>query len=276
MNVQFDRILDSFDGPFEKLADGIKPPEGIIKGPANPAGYLLSHRVNNSFILVNRLLQKGCEVYWLKSPMEVEGRQLGAGAIWVPANASAREVLESGTKELGLSAYAVVRPPTGDVFKLKPVRIGLVDQYGGSIPAGWLRYVFEQFEFPYETVFPKTLDEGDLVARYDVLVFMDDAIHAPAGVRRGGATGQPAADTIPEEYRPMLGRITNEKTTPRVRKFIEAGGNVITVGGSHQSGRLAGPAHSGRAYRKIGRRHRARVATRQILCARFDTSGNRG
>ena len=32
MGVQFDRILDGFDGPFEKLTDFAKPPAGTIRG----------------------------------------------------------------------------------------------------------------------------------------------------------------------------------------------------------------------------------------------------
>ena len=35
-------------------------------------------------------------------------------------------------------------------MKLKPVRIGLWDQYGGSMPSGWTRWIFEQCEFPFE------------------------------------------------------------------------------------------------------------------------------
>ena len=39
-----------------------------VTGPANPAGYLISHRINNSFVLMNRLLKDNVEVYWLKAP----------------------------------------------------------------------------------------------------------------------------------------------------------------------------------------------------------------
>ena len=53
-------------------------------------------------------------------------------------------------------------------MKLKPVRIGLWDQYGGSMPSGWIRWMFEQYEFPFEVVFPRTLDAGNLAAKYDV------------------------------------------------------------------------------------------------------------
>ena len=77
--------------------------------------------------------------------------------------------------------------PTGErgPFALKPVRIGLWDQYGGSMPSGWTRWLFEQYEFPFEVVFPGTLDAGNLNAKYDVLVFVDGGIPE----RDGGAGG---------------------------------------------------------------------------------------
>lgn len=233
MGVQFDRILDGFDGPFEKLTDVAKPAAGTITGPADPAGYLLSHRVNDSFILVNRLLKQGVDVYWLKAAIRTEGGELGEGAVWIPASAAARDIIERGVKELGFNAYGVAQRPSGDALKLKPVRIGLVDQYGGSMPSGWVRLIFERFEFPFSVVFPKELDAGDISAKYDVLVFMDGAVRAASSSRRGGfGFQQPRPDSIPEEYRGMLGHITPETTVPQVRKFLEAGGDVVTVGSS--------------------------------------------
>ncbi len=244
MGVQFDRILDGFDGPFERLRDKVHAPPGSITGPPNPAGYLLSHRVNDSFILVNRLLKQSCDVYWLKAPVQAGDRDLETGAVWIPASDTARAVLQAGTKELGVDARAVAKSPVGVALKLRPVRIGLVDLYGGSMPSGWVRYIFEHFEFPFEVVFPKTLDEGNLNRRYDALIFMDGTIRAPVGMRRGTATAQPRPDSIPEEDRAMLGRISPEKTILQIRKFLEAGGDVITVGGSTSLAGLLGlPMH---------------------------------
>ena len=44
------------------------------------------------------------------------------------------------------------------------------------MPSGWTRWILEQYEFPFEVVFPQTLDAGNLNAKYDVLVFVDGAI----------------------------------------------------------------------------------------------------
>jgi hypothetical protein len=241
MGVQFDRILEGFNGPFEQVNGLLDPPPASITGAARPVGYLISHRINNSFVLMNRLLKEKCDVYWLKTaPNDTEVKDAGTGAMWVPASAAARPILERGAKELGVPVYALARRPTAATLKLKPVRIALYDQYGGSMPSGWTRWIFEQYEFPFKVVYPQQLDAGDLVKNYDVLVFTDGAIRAPTGGggRGGGGGGggfgggQPKPEDIPAEFRPWLGRISTEKTIPEIRKFVQSGGAVVTIGSS--------------------------------------------
>ncbi len=237
MGVKFDRILEDFNGPFEKVSGLQKPPASKILGPPQPAGYLVSHEQNDSFILVNRLLKNGDEVYWLKQPVDLAGRREGAGTMYVPARAQTRPILERAAAELGIRIEGVASRPAGDTMKLKPVRIGLWDQYGGSMTSGWLRWIFEQFEFPFEVVYPAALDQGDIASRYDVLVFPSGAMPREPGAAAGGRGGgfgfrQPKPEDIPEEFRKMLGRVTAEKTIPQLKRFVEAGGTIVTIGDS--------------------------------------------
>jgi len=244
MGVKFDRILDPFDGPFTKVGGLLPPPAMSIMGPSNPAGYLISHEINNSFVLINRLLKANAEVYWLKKEQTADGQDLGTGSIWVPARgplgAAARPVLDRGAKELGIPVYALAKAPSGEALKLKPVRIGLYDQYGGLMPAGWTRWLFEQYEMPFQMVYPPTIDAGDLKSKFDVLVFVGGAIRAGGfagtggrgGGGGGGRGGAPTAENTPEEYRGWLGRISDDKSVPQLRKFVESGGSIVTIGSS--------------------------------------------
>ncbi len=231
MGVRFDRVLDSFDGPFEPVSGVLNPPPGSITGPAHAAGYLVSHRVNNSFILVNRLLKAGGDVYWLKNSPP-DPANAGAGAIWIPAAPSVRPILEHATHDLGISVYALARRPVGGSFKLKPVRIGLYDRYGGLMPSGWTRWLLEQFEFQFKVVYPQELDRGNLAQNYDVLVFTDGAMRAPNSPAEEYRPKQPKPEEIPPEYRSWLGSITPEKTVPQLRRFVESGGSVVAIGSS--------------------------------------------
>jgi len=227
MGIKYDRLLDGFDAPVEPLSDVIAPPPGKVIG-AGGAGFVISHEINNAFILQNRLLKAGKPVYWLTSPATVEGKAFAPGALWVPAGPGVRQLLETAAKDAGVDVYATGAVPAGPTMKIKPVKIGLVDTYGGVMPSGWIRWIFEQFEFPYQVVYPKALDAGGLNRKFDVLVFADDVVPETGGRWRP----QPKPEDIPAEFRPWLGTITAEKTGPQLDGFVRGGGTLIAIGSS--------------------------------------------
>jgi hypothetical protein len=236
MGVQFDRELEAFNGPFEKITTDLAIPlPGTISGPSKPAGYLVSHEYNDAFTLTNRLLKAQQPVYWLSAKTMAADKELAPGAIWLPYSSETQKILETATKQLGINAIAVAKKPTGEALQLHPERIALYDQYGGLMPSGWIRWLFEQFEFPFTVVYPQTLDAGDLKQKYDDILFSDGAISPPGRDSLAGsalASRQPKAETIPAEFRPWLGAITPEKTIPQLQKFVEDGGTLLAIGSS--------------------------------------------
>jgi hypothetical protein len=236
MGVKFDRILDGFSGPFQPVNEVMAPPPGKVVGSGS-AGWLVDHRTNNSFTLTNRLQKAGAPVYWIKTATQAGGKDLGPGAVWIPASGAAKSVIAKSVGELGIDAYAQASAPKGEKMALKTPRIGIVDTYGGLITSGWMQWVVEQFEFPYTLVYGPELDAGALNAKYDVLLFVDGAIPGGAGRYGGGGRGGlPKAEDVPEKYRKMLGRITEEKTLPQVKAFVENGGTALAIGGSTRLG----------------------------------------
>ena len=238
MGIVFDRVLDGFAGPFEKIRSPARLPAGKVEGSPKAAGFLLDHRVNDSFIAVNRLLKQGEEVYWIKDSMAVDGRTYPPGAIFVPAGAETLAKMKMAAESLGLSVAGVEAIPGGEALRLRPVRIGLWDQYGGSMASGWARWLLEQYEFPFEVVFPPRLDAGNLRADYDVLVFVGGAI--PLQDRPPQDEFQffapPSPEEVPEEYRGRLGSVTVAKTVPYLREFLENGGTILAIGSSTSLG----------------------------------------
>jgi hypothetical protein len=230
MGVQFTRVLDAFDGPFARI-DGLRAPRpaGGIAGSGN-AGFFLSAASNDAFRAVNRLLAARHDVYRLSTAHSAGGVTHPAGTFFiVPA---ARADVERIARETGLSFTAATARPPGEHTRLRPIRIALWDRYGGSMPAGWTRFIFEQFEFPFEVVYPQTLDAGDLRSRFDAIVLVSGAV--PSTRPGGGGQGSPGATNrdVPDEFRHMTGTITTARTVPRLREFLEAGGTVITIGSS--------------------------------------------
>jgi len=232
MGVRFDRILDGFDGPFERVSGLQKPAAGKVTGTAT-TGYVMSHAANDSFTAINRLLAAGEEVAWLTSGPS-------AGAFFIPGKGSTtRPVLEKLATDLGLTFEAVGTRPAGDAIPLRKVRIALADQYGGSMPSGWTRWILEQYEFPFEVVYPRALDEGNLAGKYDVIIFPSGVAPASGGGRGAGGAGGGGGggrgggpQNIPAEYQARLGAYTAAQTGPQIRQFLEAGGTVLAVGRS--------------------------------------------
>ncbi|MEO8678370.1 MAG: peptidase, partial [Vicinamibacterales bacterium] len=232
MGIKFDRVLEAFDGPFEKIADVIKPPAGKVTEAAGAVGYVVNHKNNDAFIAVNRLLKAGEEVAFVgdRSYQSADG----TGVIFVTARPTTGAVLAKAAADLGLNFTAVTARPAGATYKLTKPRIGLWDQYGGSMPSGHVRWLLEQFEFDFDVVYPMALDAGNLRAKYDVLLFPDGGIPESDNAGGGGGFGgrQPTAAEIPEEYRSHLGRVSIAKTIPQLKAFAEAGGVIVAFGGS--------------------------------------------
>ncbi len=234
MGVQFDRLLEGFDCPCTRIPDVLtKPP--LAPGMSAGGGYLLPRRVNDTYLAVNRLLKAGQRV-------EATGTDF-----FVAASAEATKVLRALADQRGLPIATGPRP--AGATSVRPYRIGLWDQYGGSMPSGWVRWILEQFEFPFEVVFPPTLDQGGLAQKFDVLVFVGGAIPAPVvrgnavSIRQGGGgpSAQASAD-LPAEYQAQLGRVSAEKTVPALKAFLEAGRRVVTIGSSISLARHLGLA----------------------------------
>jgi hypothetical protein len=231
MGVQFDRILDGFSGPFEKVTDwNVKPPAGAMSDKKTMM-YGLSREVNDSVVAVNRLLRQGERV--ATGGLAVGDRVVPEFLIDAGPQTAGR--LTALSKELGLTVTAEI--PRQVMPPVRSRRTALWDQYGGSAESGWTRWILEQFEFPYARVYAPELDAGNLNAKYDVLILPQGAVPAAAGGggrggRGGGRGGDQSEADIPAEYKSQLGRITAETTVPQIKTFLESGGTVIAIGTS--------------------------------------------
>lgn len=228
MGVQFDRVLDAFNGPFETVTGLATPPKGTVADASGAAGFLFSHAENDAFIVVNRLLAKHADVYWTKSPVTAHGKTYPSGTFYVTAGSAANGVIDKAAKELGVDFQGTTSRVGADATKLKPERVALWDMYGGSMPSGHIRWLLEQFEFPFTVVYPQDIDAG-LENKYDVVILPTGAISSGSASRGFGGTRE---RDIPKEYQHMTGRLTEAKSAPVLKRFLDQGGTVLTIGSS--------------------------------------------
>ena len=242
MGVEVDRILEGFDGPFEEVQGYARPLPGTVSNASGAVGYLMSHSLNDASVITNRILADREEVYWLADETSFSGTTYPEGTLYIPASAVSPEVLGDWATNLGVDFHGIGSIPNTSAFRLSPIRIGLWDRYGGSMPSGWTRWLLERFEFPHELVFPQELDDGDLRDNYDVLIFPTGAIPAASGEEDEFARYfrySPDPETVPSEYRDRLGNVTTDNTVPMLLEFLEEGGTILTIGSSTSMGQHA-------------------------------------
>src|SRR5262249_8533819 len=131
MGVEFDRVLDGFTGPFEKVTElNVKPPAGhLARGPGT--NYVFPPDSNNAHIGANRLFREGrhADEHGHDHEFRFDAMQ-GMDA-----------KVEALARELGvdISEQAYQQPGR----PLRQLRIALWDQYGGSAESGWTRWILE-------------------------------------------------------------------------------------------------------------------------------------
>jgi hypothetical protein len=169
---------------------------------------------------VNDLIKAKVKVYRTASA----SNGLPAGSFYVSGG---KDVLTKVASDYGVYPEPVGTMPK-DAKEIKPSRIALYDYYGGSMPSGWVRWMLEQFHFDYSLVFPKEINEGNLFEKYDVILFIGPGIPGPSQGRYGRSLPKP--EEIDEKYHHMLGYFTENESVPQLKKFLEQGGQVLTVG----------------------------------------------
>jgi hypothetical protein len=99
---------------------------------------------------------------------------------------------------------------------IKAQRVGLYRPWVASIDEGWTRWILEQYQFPFHSVYNADIRSGHLRDRYDVIVIPDMAERQILDGFRPG--------TIPERYAGGIG----DDGAQELRDFVNEGGTLIT------------------------------------------------
>ncbi|WP_291403128.1 M14 metallopeptidase family protein [Daejeonella sp.] len=223
MHVEFDRLQDDFSGPFQRIPYG-ELQKVEEKPVALAKGYLITAESNNAFIAANELLKAKEKVFRINSGTD-------QGDFYIPANAKVQKILQDLVANPGLELKIASEIPT-NITKISELRIALWDTYGGSMPSGWVRFLMEQYRFNAKLIYPQDIDAGNLNSKYDVIIFVSGAIPPVSNRPNNNRNNESDLETIPAEFKAQLGRISQEKSIPEIKKFIEQGGKVISIGSS--------------------------------------------
>ena len=127
MGVQFDRILEGFDGPFEIVEGFSAPPPGTVTGTGGAAGFFVSHAVNDAAIATNRLLAADQEVYWISEAVTSGGQSWPAGTLWVPATTTSLGMVTEMASDLGLDFVGAASTRRSAMYSIYSSRLRRLD-----------------------------------------------------------------------------------------------------------------------------------------------------
>ena len=210
MHINFDRVYEKIEGDFTSFKVGEKI-TAIAQSLPKSKYIGLSIKENEAFKLVNQLLKADKKVF-----------RINSGDFVIEKNDAPVSLLENA----GVSMYALNNLPAG--WKtVNKIRIGLWDKYGGSMPSGWIRFLLDSYGYDYKIIYAPTLDKGNLKKDFDIIILPSDAVIRPS--TNASRTIPPA---IPASYKETWGTLSVAKTLPQLKKFMQEGGHLVSIGGS--------------------------------------------
>jgi hypothetical protein len=169
---------------------------------------------------------------------DLSGHKFRAGAFIIP-NAD-RAKLEPQLKDLGLSGWAVAAAPSVKTHDLDIPRIGYVHSWARTQDEGWVRAALDTYGVPYTYFSDQKLRDGNLRAKYDVIIYPHVGGNATSQVN--GIAKTPTGRPLPYKKTPATPNLGALDQTDDIRggmgmdgllelaKFVQAGGTLITEG----------------------------------------------
>ncbi|MGD2246682.1 MAG: hypothetical protein PVI11_09060, partial [Candidatus Aminicenantes bacterium] len=187
------------------------PPPGGLNG-RGPI-YAFSHADNGSFIAVNRIHKAGGKISCALSEFTLAGKTYPAGTFIVDSDSL-------NTNKLNEVAVQTRTQMQGGKIsvKTKPLRnnrIALYISWTASMDAGWISYLFDQYEFQYHSLTDAEIKAGSLRKRFDVIVLADLRARSIINGNRKGS--------IHPDY---VGGITTDGVE-NLKKFVKEGGVLV-------------------------------------------------
>ncbi len=234
-NIKITPVVDKalLEQPMTVIAGNVKAPGGI-EGTGNT--LIVEHTADNTLVTF-RFRNADVKMLAAEDDFELNGRKLRAGAIIVPNFDRAK--LEPMMRDLGLSGVAVPSVPTVKTHDLDIPRIGYVHSWTRTQDEGWVRAALDTYGLPYTYFADQKLKEGNLRAKYDVIIFP----HV-GGTAQSQVNGMPVTGRAPLPYKktdttPNLGYVDQSDDIRggmelagllELAKFVQEGGTLITEG----------------------------------------------
>ncbi|HLB55065.1 MAG TPA: M14 family zinc carboxypeptidase, partial [Gemmatimonadales bacterium] len=222
------------------LDQRVNPITAEVTAPGGLSGsgtvVVVDHTSDNN-LMTFRFRLADVKMYAAEDDFEAGGQHFQAGAFLIPNADRAR--VEPLLSSLGLSGRALDALPTVPTHELDIPRIGYLHAWQRTQDEGWVRAALERYGVPFSYFADQKLREGNLRAKYDVIVYPHVGGNAQSQVN-----GIPMTGKTPLPYRksaetPNLGAndasddIRGGMGLPglmELYQFVEEGGTLIVEG----------------------------------------------
>jgi hypothetical protein len=216
--------VDQIEQPFDAALEPVKSPQPVRHNISltGPGEFLIAPTSNAAFMAVARLQAAKIPVARAASVAGV------APGTWiVPQTAESAAIVSHVAYTTGLEIQKSPVPVTGEVYRLKPeTRIGLW-RGANNMPAGWLKWVFEQYGFNHKTIAASDFD-GDLASQYDTIVL-------PDGTSRATVVNGLSRDRNDKDWSWAYG--VGDAGWKKLADWVHGGGTLVAVGSAVETAR---------------------------------------
>jgi hypothetical protein len=232
-NLQVHKIEDKsiFEKPMALASADFKSVGGI---EGSGATLVIDHTTDNT-LATFRFANAGVKMSAAEQAFDLAGHHFGPGA-FIIANAN-RFALEPQIREMGLTAWATDAPPKVPAHDLDVPRIGYIHSWSSTQDEGWVRMALDSLKVPYTYFADNTVRQGNLRARFDVIVYPAGPVQvdggeipatgAPQPYRKTDAT--PNIGTAPDQTDDRRGSLGRDGMRA-LEAFVQEGGLLIAEG----------------------------------------------
>jgi len=197
---------------------------------------VVEHTTDNNLVKF-RFAHAGVRMLAAEDDFTLNGKAFRAGSIIIPAGDRAR--LDGSLRDLGLSGWAVASAPAVPTHDLDVPRIGYVHAWQRTQDEGWVRAAFDTYGVPYTYFADQKLRDGNLRAKYDVIVFPHvggSAVAQVNGIPRNAGPPLPYKKTAST---PNLGALDESEDIrggmgmeglAELTRFVREGGTLLVEG----------------------------------------------
>ena len=234
-NIVLNTVTDTsvFSQRMTRMTTLAKAQGGIV---GSGSFVVVDHTTDNNLVTM-RFRLKDVKMSAAEEGFTVGNRKFRAGAFIIP-NADVAQ-LGPVLADLGLTGVAMRSAPDVKQHDLDIPRIGYIHSWQRTQDEGWVRAALDTYGIPYDYFADQKVKEGNLRAKYDVIIYPHVGGSAVSQVNGIAMTGKAPLPYKRSAETPNLGGVDESddirggmgyEGLQELYKFVKAGGTLITEG----------------------------------------------